>query len=160
MSGMLSSAWDGLSSAMGALGGGAGGGSGDMLDTIMSFFADGGHVSGPGNGTSDSIPAMLSNGEFIINAEATKKHRGLLESINFGTPLKKFATGGLAGDSIMSVPMSLPKGAVSTSKRSSSSTFNINITGDVSRQTRSEIQAMIPQIATGVNMHNYEQGRR
>jgi hypothetical protein len=39
------------------------------------------------------------------------------------------------------------------------STFNINITGDVSRQTRSEIQKMIPMIAGGVNQHNYENGR-
>ena len=31
----------------------------------------GGHVSGPGTSTSDSIPAKLSNGEFVLNAEAT-----------------------------------------------------------------------------------------
>lgn len=35
-------------------------------------FASGGYVSGPGSSTSDSIAASLSNGEFVMNAEATK----------------------------------------------------------------------------------------
>ena len=41
--------------------------------------ATGGPVRGPGTGTSDSIPMMLSNGEFVVNAKATAKHRQLLE---------------------------------------------------------------------------------
>jgi TP901 family phage tail tape measure protein len=32
----------------------------------------GGQVTGPGSGTSDSIPAMLSNGEYVIRANAVK----------------------------------------------------------------------------------------
>lgn len=35
-------------------------------------FADGGLVRGPGTGTSDSIPAWLSNEEFVIKAKAVK----------------------------------------------------------------------------------------
>ncbi|HDV8350272.1 TPA: phage tail tape measure protein [Burkholderia vietnamiensis] len=57
--------------------------------------AGGGPISGPGTGTSDSIPAMLSNGEFVINAASTKKYRGLLEAINSGH-MAHFATGGIA----------------------------------------------------------------
>ena len=34
-------------------------------------FAEGGLVTGPGTGTSDSIPAQLSNGESVITAKAT-----------------------------------------------------------------------------------------
>lgn len=49
---------------------------------IVPGFATGGHVSGPGSGTSDSIPARLSNGEFVVNAQATKRNRALLEAIN------------------------------------------------------------------------------
>jgi hypothetical protein len=45
-------------------------------------FADGGIVSGPGGPREDRIPAMLSNGEFVVNAAATARHRDLLESIN------------------------------------------------------------------------------
>lgn len=36
-------------------------------------FASGGHVRGPGTGTSDSILAMISNGEFVIRAAAVRK---------------------------------------------------------------------------------------
>ena len=55
--------------------------------------ANGGMVFGPGSETSDSIPALLSNGEFVVNAKSTRKHRALLESMNNN----RFATGGLAG---------------------------------------------------------------
>jgi hypothetical protein len=47
-------------------------------------FATGGWINGPGTGTSDSIPAMLSNGEFVVNAMAAERNRGLLERINSG----------------------------------------------------------------------------
>ena len=39
-------------------------------------------------------------------------------------------------------------------------TFNINVTGDVSRLTRSEIVKMMPEIAAGTNMLNKENGFR
>ena len=45
-------------------------------------LARGGHVSGPGTSTSDSVPAMLSNGEFVVNARATSMFPDLLETIN------------------------------------------------------------------------------
>ncbi|WP_232111749.1 tape measure protein [Pseudomonas guariconensis] len=48
----------------------------------MVGFANGGYVSGPGTGRSDSIPARLSNGEFVVNASATRRNRQLLEAIN------------------------------------------------------------------------------
>lgn len=38
----------------------------------MVNAAHGGHISGPGTGTSDSIPAMLSDGEFVMTAKAVK----------------------------------------------------------------------------------------
>jgi len=60
-------------------------------------MATGGAVSGKGSGTSDSIPAMLSNGEYVINAKATKDNRALLEAINNGANLPGFKTGGQVG---------------------------------------------------------------
>ena len=36
------------------------------------LFAEGGRVIGPGTATSDSIPAMLSNGEYVIKASSAK----------------------------------------------------------------------------------------
>jgi hypothetical protein len=58
----------------------------------MVALARGGMVSGPGTGTSDSIPAMLSNGEFVMRADAVK-HWGTdkLHAMN------GYANGGLVG---------------------------------------------------------------
>lgn len=59
-------------------------------------FANGGYVTGPGTGRSDSIPAMLSNGEFVVNAEATRRNRSLLEAINSND---RIPSGGAASSS-------------------------------------------------------------
>ncbi len=61
--------------------------------------ATGGSIRGPGSGTSDSIPAMLSDGEFVVRAAQARKHRALLEAINSGARprLPSFATGGSVG---------------------------------------------------------------
>jgi hypothetical protein len=59
-------------------------------------FADGGYVRGPGTGNSDSIPAWLSNGEFVVNAKATKQHLSTLMAINNGK-VPGFAEGGFVG---------------------------------------------------------------
>lgn len=50
----------------------------------MTFKASGGYISGPGGPTSDSIPAMLSNGEYVVNAAKTKEYLPVLEAINSG----------------------------------------------------------------------------
>lgn len=47
-------------------------------------YALGGPVFGPGTGTSDSITARLSNGEYVVNAAATAANRPLLDHINYG----------------------------------------------------------------------------
>lgn len=49
---------------------------------FIGKYAMGGFVSGAGTARSDSIPAMLSNGEFVVNARATAQNRRLLEEIN------------------------------------------------------------------------------
>lgn len=120
---------------------------------IVLNKADGGFISGPGTGTSDSIPAMLSNGEFIVNALNTKEYLPLLQAINAGR-VAHFATGGVVGN-VNSIPV-----GSSTSNANSQQVFNINVTGDISRQTRREIAQMMPDIASGVNMHNKERGNR
>lgn len=53
-------------------------------------------LRGPGTGTSDSIPVDASDGEFIVNARATKKHLPLIEAINNDVPA--FAAGGLVSN--------------------------------------------------------------
>jgi hypothetical protein len=39
--------------------------------SVPQGFAEGGRIRGPGTGTSDSIPIMASDGEFMINAAST-----------------------------------------------------------------------------------------
>ena len=68
----------------------------------VGLFASGGVIQGPGSGTSDSIPTMLSDEEFIVNARQSKKHRALLHAINNGT-LGHMAIGGVV--SRVSVPV-------------------------------------------------------
>lgn len=59
--------------------------------------AGGGWVSGPGTTTSDSIPALLSDGEYVVNAAAAARNRGLLEALNSGTRPIGLAVGGAVG---------------------------------------------------------------
>lgn len=51
----------------------------------MQRHALGGLITGAGSGTSDSVASWLSNGEFVVNAAATARHRALLEQLNRGT---------------------------------------------------------------------------
>lgn len=95
----------------GAEGGAASGaassaGSGEAADAFASVFAaGGGFIHGPGSSTSDSIPAALSDGEFVVNAGAVGQPGilPLLHAIN-GTPgmgsgptrgAQRYASGGV-----------------------------------------------------------------
>ena len=61
------------------------------INTVKSAkFATGGLVTGPGTGTSDSVPAQLSNGESVITARATSMFAPILSSFNMmggGVPI-------------------------------------------------------------------------
>jgi TP901 family phage tail tape measure protein len=57
--------------------------------------ASGGAIRGAGTGTSDSIPAYLSNGEYVIKAKSVKKYgTETFDALNAG----RFAEGGLIQD--------------------------------------------------------------
>lgn len=61
-------------------------------------FASGGYVSGAGTGTSDSIPARLSNGEFVQRARAVQHYgKGFMDDLNnLRIPRhRRYADGGL-----------------------------------------------------------------
>lgn len=66
--------------------------------------ARGGYVSGPGGPTDDTILALLSNGEYVIQASAVRRlGKNFLDMINAGMPVRdtdtrfRFATGGMVG---------------------------------------------------------------
>ena len=52
-------------------------------------LAQGGWVNGPGSPTSDSIPTMLSDGEFVVKAKQAAKYGTLLEAVNDDRALPK-----------------------------------------------------------------------
>jgi TP901 family phage tail tape measure protein len=50
----------------------------------------------PGSGNTDTVPAMLTPGEFVVNKEATKNNLGLLYSINNSKSSQRLNAGGKA----------------------------------------------------------------
>ena len=91
----MASEWLGLV-AIFAIGGNPAPGKAASKALFGMNFATGGYVAGPGTGTSDSIPAMLSNGEYVIRASAVR-NIGVptLNALNRGA--YHFADGGYVG---------------------------------------------------------------
>ena len=64
------------------------------MNAAMPRRATGGYITGPGTGTSDSIPAWLSNGEYVMRAAAVRKYGlGFMHRVN----QNRFAKGGVVG---------------------------------------------------------------
>lgn len=81
------------------MGGGTAGSAGGLGALISSFFgfASGGYVTGPGTSTSDSIPARLSHGEYVVNARAVSRLGvSFLDAINGMSAGPRVAGGRLA----------------------------------------------------------------
>ena len=56
---------------------------GGVVSSISSTnYATGGYVDGTGTGTSDSVSANLSRGEFVVRETVARRNRGALESLN------------------------------------------------------------------------------
>ena len=57
-----------------------------MPSSSVYGHATGGHIVGEGTSTSDSIPAMLSNGEYVIKANSVKKYGlNFMNAVNNGS---------------------------------------------------------------------------
>ena len=100
-------------SLFGAIGGGgSGGGLGGFISGLFKGFATGGLVSGPGTSTSDSIPARLSAGEYVLRAAAVRRLGvDFLHALNGGLSVPRwqgvrlaFAEGGLVPPASASSP--------------------------------------------------------
>lgn len=91
----------GMMGGMGGMGMRRGGMVGHNYVDHITDYTNGGGVEGPGSGTSDSIPARLSNGEFVVPARAVRMPGvlALLEKIramgNEGPTTARMAGGGL-----------------------------------------------------------------
>jgi len=118
-------------------------------------YAAAGFVSGAGNGTSDSIPAYLSNGEYVINAKSVQA-AGLpmLDRIN------KMAAGGLA--TRYNIPSSMPRvgyadaGLVTSHSNDS---YNINVTLNGSNLDANDVANVIAQKMKLINTKSGDIGR-
>jgi len=133
--GTLSGVFDSFSGGFGDLLGGIG-------NSIMGLFGGGGKMD---------IGALFMKGLSFFGSQG-----GTVPSTPFSQAGK---------DSVPSMLMPgevvLSKNAVANSQASTTTqNFSINVTGDVSRQTRKEIAKMMPQIAGGVNAQNKERGIR
>ncbi|MDT4841749.1 hypothetical protein FQZ97_756210 [compost metagenome] len=107
-----------LSGIAGALGGG-GGASG--AGASAGGYSGGGHVLGPGTTTSDSIPANLSNWEYVTRAAVVQQPGALdflhefnargMAALDNWAPRIRHSTGGLAGVPAPALPAPSPGGA-------------------------------------------------
>lgn len=92
-----------------------------------------GLVSGPGTSTSDDIPAMLSNGEAVLNAKAVRQLGvNFINAVNNGdfakirTKIPHFAKGGVLGDAQQSTARGM-SGFAQNIGTSVSTTNNMNV---------------------------------
>lgn len=71
--------------------------SGPYEKAKYGLFSKGGIAHLQFGGGVDSQPAMLSEGEFVVNKDSAQKHSGLLNYINKGKEVKKYSKGGGVG---------------------------------------------------------------
>ena len=133
------------------------------LPDIQSH-ADGGAISGPGTGTSDSILSRLSNGEFVVRAAATSYYGpDLLHAIN-SMRLPRFATGGVVGQlpavsrAISAMP-SLQPSTGSAGVSQSGSPVNLWLPGATDPITVQAPDASVKQLRDAALKHNLKFGK-
>ncbi len=116
-------------------------------DDLISGYghAAGGYISGPGTGTSDSIHAWLSNGEYVMKADAVKRIGvGNLDALNSGAihSAARYAGGGAVGavasssgprggDINISAPVTVQGGSDSNANASGAADLQKKITAAV-----------------------------
>ena len=97
-------------------------------------FASGGGISGSGSSTSDSIPAMLSNGEHVFSAKDVKAMGGQSGVYSFRKTLHAAAGGAITTEKLedMRTAGAIPAAAGSTAKAGESTlSKGIDIGGEI-----------------------------
>ena len=121
-------------------------------------LATGGYVSGPGTSTSDSIPAMLSDGEYVMKADAVNRiGRANLDAANSGAVVngwQRFAQGGYVSRA----------GSVSTAGRGGDLTIAPQITvaggsdGTANQKNAGDLNTKITAAIRAVIVNERKQG--
>ena len=114
----------------------------DTRDSSKAGKAYGGFIRGAGTGTSDSIPAMLSNGEYVVRAAAVQSvGTSFLDGIN------RMSAGGIATK--YSVPRMNMGGRINMSNGGKASTsnalYNINVTLNGTELTADDVARTIEE---------------
>jgi len=87
---------------------------------------EGGLISGPGTGKSDSILSWLSNKEYVIQASAVAKFgSGFFDILNSGS-LPRFASGGLATASASSAAAETTRDVIDLNMNFGNNSFNVS----------------------------------
>ena len=129
---------------------GAFGPAGTMPTTVGKKYAEGGIISGPGTGTSDSIVARVSNGEAIIPAKSVAKNPDLVRGL---------ISGNIPGFSEGFDPTGLVISAMSKYKGSKPEVFKMviereiadilaNTVGEVQKTTLEQLQKYVDTSAS------------
>ncbi len=120
-------------------------------------FASGGHVRGAGSGTSDSIPAWLSNGEFVIKAAAVREFGPAFFAALNGLRMPEFSMGGLASQisGALSVPRFAAGGLVAAPAGSSGRPVNLQFGGQTFAMVAHEdVAAKLVKFANGASLRS------
>lgn len=142
LKGMFSGIGESLSGIFGSMGGGGSG----LLGMLGGMGGGGGLFSSIFGSTFGSFLGFMNTG-------------GIVPSTPFSQTGKDSVPTMLTPGELV-VPANKVNDFKNNSNGSSSSVFNINVSGDVTRQTRKEVAKMIPEITAGVNMTNKERRGR
>lgn len=116
--------------------------------------ASGGLLRGPGTGTSDSMLARVSNGEYVVRAAAVRRLGvARLNAINRGS-LPQFADGGLIASAVGSLPR-----ASGSAGGGATSVLNLTLPGVGSFETRASA-AVAAELERALRIAALKNGRR
>jgi len=102
------------------------GGAIGLKDGGIVYAATGGRISGAGTSRSDSIPAMLSNGEYVVNAAAVDRVGvSFLDMVNRGKYPKYSGGGAVSGVAVRSAV--IPKHELDKSVVSNGNSLTLNV---------------------------------
>ncbi|SDQ71779.1 phage tail tape measure protein, lambda family [Pseudomonas lundensis] len=116
----------------------------DKAAMAAKGHATGGLITGPGTGTSDSILARLSNGEYVMTAEAVRMFgTGMLDQMNAGL-LPAFAMGGGIGEAGPQLEVTGPSRIYAPQPRAQASSGQ----GSINAETLGELKAILQEMRT------------
>lgn len=117
--------------------------------------AEGGEIHGPGTGTSDSILAFLSNGEFVVKESVASKNIDLLHHLNNTGELPAYKGGGLVGLAAASMSTAAPMAPLAAYSGSTGTAQGDSTSNGSSSSTATGASRDRPIYADGIGLIGY-----